>query len=383
VTLTAGSPPISEAAELRRCLRDLAALSTLSAMWGEHTPPEICRDIAEALLVTVNAVFIYARLPRRGHEPAFEILRTNEVHAGRLTEALRDWLPRRGSDFTLADPLSGEPHRLFCTPIGPDAEAVLVAASRRPDFPTESERLLLGVGANQAAMGMHRWHAETDMGRFGALVERSADFIAFADLDGQAQYINPAGLERVGLTSLAEARRFRIPDYVAQYERERVAGELRRRVLSDGRWVGEIDFRHFVTGQPIPYLVDWFRIDDPRSGEPMNLAAICRDLTPMRAQAHAPQPHETPDTAEGAGKVEASRRIGTLNPRQRQVLEGLLAGGTNKIIARSLGISPRTVEAHRASVMERMGVHSVPEVVRLAVLAGMTLDDGPPTVAGV
>ena len=350
-------------------------------MWGEHTPPEICRDVAEALLVTVNAVFIYVRLPRRGHEPAFEVLRTNAGHAGRLTEALHDWLPRRTSDFILADPRGVEPHRLVCTPIGPDAEAVLVAASPRLDFPTESERLLLGVGANQAAMGMHRWHIETDMRRFGALVERSADFIAFSDLDGQAQYVNPAGLERVGLTSLAEARRFRIPDYVARYDRERFAGELRRRVLAEGRWVGEIDFRHFITGQTIPYLVDWFRIDDPRSGEPMNLAAICRDLAPVKAQAHAPWLHEAPDTVEGAGKVEASRRIRTLNPRQRQVLEGLLAGGTNKVIARSLGISPRTVEAHRASVMERMGVHTVPEVVRLAVLAGMTPGEASPMAA--
>jgi PAS domain S-box-containing protein len=213
------------------------------------------------------------------------------------------------------------------------------------------------------------------MGRFGALVERSADFIAFADLDGQAQYVNPAGLQRVGLTSLAEARRFRIPDYVAEHDRARVAGELRRSVLKHGRWVGEIDFLHFVTGQVIPYLVDWFRIDDPRSGEPMNLAAVCRDLTPMRAEAHTLQTHEP------VGDVEASRRISTLNPRQRQVLEGLLAGGTNKVIARRLSISPRTVESHRASVMERMGVHSVPELIRLAVLAGMAPDDAQPLAA--
>lgn len=372
---TARSPSLSAEAELRRCLRDLVAFLALAATWREHTPLEICRDVAEALLATVDADFIYAWLPKRGHEPAFEILRTNEMHSERLTEALRDWLPRRASDFTLADPMSGEPYRLFCTPMGSDAEAVLVAASRRPHFPTESDRLLLGVGANQAAMGMLRWHIETDMRRFATLVERSGDFIAFADLDGQAQYVNPAGLERVGLTSLAEARRFTIPDYVAEPDRERVASELRREVLTNGRWVGEIGLRHFVTGHVMPYLIDWFRIDDPRSGEPMNLAAICRDLTPMRAQAHASQLHEPLDT------LEATRRIGTLNPRQRQVLEGLLAGGTNKIIARNLGISPRTVEAHRASVMERMGVHTISEVVRLAVLGGMTSHDDPPTAS--
>ena len=47
--------------------------------------------------------------------------------------------------------------------------------------------------------------------------------------------------------------------------------------------------------------------------------------------------------------------IAALPPREREVLDGLLAGGTNKIIARDLGLSPRTVEAHRARIMERLG----------------------------
>ena len=57
--------------------------------------------------------------------------------------------------------------------------------------------------------------------------------------------------------------------------------------------------------------------------------------------------------------------------RERQVLEGLLAGGTNKVIGRELGISPRTVELHRASVMDRLGVSTLPEAVLLAAAAGV------------
>lgn len=353
----------------------MVALSTMAGTWRQHTPLEICRDIAEILLGMMDLVFIYAWLPKHGHEPALEIMRSNEIHSEELTEALREWLPRRVSDFTLVDPLSGEPYRLFCTPLGQDTEAVLVTATRRHAFPTESDRLLLFVGANHAAMGMRRWHVETEMRRFTALVERSADFIAFADPDGRAQYVNPAGLERVGLANLEEAQRFMIGDYVAESDRERVLGDLRSQVLTHGRWVGEIGLRHFVTGQTIPCLVDWFRIDDPRSGDPINLAAVCRDLTPVRANAQASH------LLEPLNALEAARRISALNPRQRQVLEGLLAGGTNKIIARNLGISPRTVEAHRASVMERLDVHTVSELVLLAVLGGMALDDGgPPTL---
>jgi FixJ family two-component response regulator len=51
----------------------------------------------------------------------------------------------------------------------------------------------------------------------------------------------------------------------------------------------------------------------------------------------------------------------------------LVAGGTNKTIARDLGISPRTVEAHRARLMERLGAQSLPELVQIAIAAGQRL----------
>jgi PAS domain S-box-containing protein len=67
----------------------------------------------------------------------------------------------------------------------------------------------------------------------------------------------------------------------------------------------------------------------------------------------------------------ARARIAGLSARERQVLEGLLAGGTNKVIGRELGISPRTVELYRASVMERLGVKTLPEAILLAAAAGV------------
>jgi two-component system response regulator FixJ len=65
----------------------------------------------------------------------------------------------------------------------------------------------------------------------------------------------------------------------------------------------------------------------------------------------------------------ASALIGTLSPRERQVLEALVAGQQNKVIAFDLGISVRTVEVHRSRMMDRLGVHQVAEAVRLLVLA--------------
>ena len=67
--------------------------------------------------------------------------------------------------------------------------------------------------------------------------------------------------------------------------------------------------------------------------------------------------------------AEAAERIGALSRHERQVLEALSAGRPNKVIAYDLGISVRTVEVHRARMLERLGVRSLAEAVRLAVLA--------------
>jgi len=61
----------------------------------------------------------------------------------------------------------------------------------------------------------------------------------------------------------------------------------------------------------------------------------------------------------------------TLSARERDVLEGLVAGKPNKIIAFDLGISPRTVEIYRANVMTKMNAGSLSELVRMALLAGV------------
>ncbi len=63
-------------------------------------------------------------------------------------------------------------------------------------------------------------------------------------------------------------------------------------------------------------------------------------------------------------------KLDTLSNRERDVLEGLVAGKPNKIIAFDLGISPRTVEIYRANVMTKTGAGSLSDLVRMALLAG-------------
>lgn len=70
----------------------------------------------------------------------------------------------------------------------------------------------------------------------------------------------------------------------------------------------------------------------------------------------------------------ASRRIATLSPREREVLDALVAGQSNKVIAFDLGLSVRTVEVHRARMMDRLGVRQLAEAVRLAVMARLAAE---------
>jgi len=70
-------------------------------------------------------------------------------------------------------------------------------------------------------------------------------------------------------------------------------------------------------------------------------------------------------------KVAAIAKLELLSPRELEVLQGLLAGLPNKSIAYDLNISPRTVEIHRARVMDKMGARSLSELIRLALAAGV------------
>lgn len=67
--------------------------------------------------------------------------------------------------------------------------------------------------------------------------------------------------------------------------------------------------------------------------------------------------------------AKAAEKIATLSKREREVLEGLVAGRPNKVIARDLGISVRTVEVHRARLLEHLGAPSFADAIKLAVIA--------------
>src|ERR1700729_889343 len=81
-----------------------------------------------------------------------------------------------------------------------------------------------------------------------------------------------------------------------------------------------------------------------------------------------------PGVKSEAGALEIQARIAGLSPRERQVMDGLVAGLSNKLIAREYDISPRTIEVYRANVMTKMQAASLSELVRPAMRGGVFKD---------
>jgi len=81
-----------------------------------------------------------------------------------------------------------------------------------------------------------------------------------------------------------------------------------------------------------------------------------------------------PSVKNEAATIEIQSRIASLSPRERQVMDGLIAGLSNKLIAREYDISPRTIEVYRANVMTKMQAATLSELVRLAMRGGAFKD---------
>ncbi|WP_269713739.1 response regulator transcription factor [Caulobacter sp. NIBR2454] len=75
--------------------------------------------------------------------------------------------------------------------------------------------------------------------------------------------------------------------------------------------------------------------------------------------------------ADGGGAAAAQEKVGRLSKREYEVVQGMIAGLPNKLIAHRLDLSPRTVEAYRATLMEKLEVRGLSSVVQLALAAGV------------
>lgn len=154
-------------------------------------------------------------------------------------------------------------------------------------------------------------------------------------------------------------------------------------VISDVRMPGidgiEMLRRMKARQCPFPVVIMTGHGDVPLAVEAMKLGAVDFLEKPfdddlLIAMVDAGLRRAEPEARQEAITREIAERIATLSPRERQVMDGLVAGHSNKAIAREYDISPRTIEVYRANVMTKMQAGSLSELVRLAMQAG-TLKD--------
>jgi two-component system, LuxR family, response regulator FixJ len=154
-------------------------------------------------------------------------------------------------------------------------------------------------------------------------------------------------------------------------------------VVSDVRMPGidgiELLKRMKARHGPYPVIIMTGHGDVPLAVEAMKLGAVDFLEKPFEDDRLIAMIETAIRQAEPAAKSEALTqdivaRIATLSPRERQVMNGLVAGLSNKLIARDYEISPRTIEVYRANVMTKMQASSLSELVRLAMRAGLLND---------
>ena len=127
---------------------------------------------------------------------------------------------------------------------------------------------------------------------------------------------------------------------------------------------------------PLPVIVITGHGDVPLAVEAMKFGALDFLEKPfddniLLASVRSALQRQHGDTRQQAERAIIDERLAALSNREREVLQGLVAGHANKRIAFDLGISPRTVEIYRANLMTKMQAASLSDLVRMALISGM------------
>ena len=152
----------SEQARLRRCIRDLVALSAIPAVWTGQKPADIAESLADLLLSILRIEIVYVRLNLATESDPVEAARGRRPDVARrareIGQTLAPWLQAGEAACAITNPVGDGDIRLAVLPIGREGRTGVVAVgSHQPDFPTELDRLLLRVAVNQAALREADW----------------------------------------------------------------------------------------------------------------------------------------------------------------------------------------------------------------------------------
>ena len=156
--------PGTEVERLRRCMNDLVSVLALPAVWSDGAPRRILDTFLDALLAMLDLDLLYARVRFDSRETPIASLRTSRLHGTNreeITLTLNQWfgeVPQEWPERAIR--VQGEQEvSVFPIGMGLNGElGVIVAGSQRAGFPQQTERLVLSVAANQAAIGLQHAH---------------------------------------------------------------------------------------------------------------------------------------------------------------------------------------------------------------------------------
>jgi PAS domain S-box-containing protein len=288
-----------------------------------------------------------------------ETLPTRKNFQQRVHPEDRDWVDKRFERALRERVDSFDEYRVLL----PDGTVKHINSSGHPILDEDGEVIEFIATAVDVT---ERKRAELERRRLALLVEQAGDLMAIGDLSGGTPiYLNKAGLRMVGFDSWEEARERQGIHYIFPEDRQFVNEVLWPTVLAKGSWLGEMRFRHFKTGDPIPILYSCFRIDDPETGQPVNVGNVCRDITERkRAEAEARENdrryHEMQLELAHANRVAT---VGQLTASiAHEVIQPIAATVTNAETAqRWLGLGPSHLEE-----VQRLLTNIVDDGVRAA-----------------
>lgn len=172
--------PVDEIERLQRCINDLVSVLALPAIWSGGEPSQIVRALLDSLLGMLQLDLVYARLSARGDAASIEMVRVaqSQAHTAQPPEfvgLLNHWLRDNQQKWpTLGRIRIGDTDiSIVPLPLGIQGEiGVIVAGSQRADFPEKTERLVLSISANQAAIGLHEARLRTEQKRIADELDR-------------------------------------------------------------------------------------------------------------------------------------------------------------------------------------------------------------------
>lgn len=192
--------PAEEIKRLQRCINDLVSVLALPAAWSGSEPSQIAHSLLDVLLRLLRLDLVYIRVRDSAGEQPIEIIRTDPSHEplppNEIRATVGDWFgddpqarlsPARKS-------LGDRDISLFPLRLGLHSEiGLIVAGSQRADFPSETEKLVLTVAANQATIGLQERSARRySEERYRVVAETASDAIISIDDTGLILFANSA-----------------------------------------------------------------------------------------------------------------------------------------------------------------------------------------------